>query len=198
MLRDRFVRPGAERGVGHRTFLRRLGRAGGNEQPADRFLVLAAGAGVANAHRVAVALLHRVSDHAAAQGHLDLGLHILDGDAVTGRPVAVDGHVEVALAHDRGGDHVACPADRLDRLLDLPANAVDGVEVRTEDLDADIGPDAGREHLDAVDDWLSEDVAPAGHLEDAAHLVIDQVALRPAGTRPEQNALAERLLQLFA
>ena len=62
------------------------------------------------------------------------------------------------------------------------------VEVRAEDLDADVGPHAGREHLDPVDDRLGEDVAPAGHLQDAAHLVIDQVALRPAGPRPQEHA----------
>ena len=61
------------------------------------------------------------------------------------------------------------------------------VQVGAEDLDADVGAHAGREHLDAVDDRLREDVAPAGHLQDAAHLVVDQVALRPALSRPEED-----------
>ena len=48
----------------------------------------------------------------------------------------------------------------------------DELEVGAEDLDANIGADAGREHLDAVDDRLREDVAPAGNLQHPAELVI--------------------------
>ena len=39
------------------------------------------------------------------------------------------------------------------------------VQVAAEHLHADVGPHAGREHLDAVDDRLGEDVLPAGHLQ---------------------------------
>ena len=53
------------------------------------------------------------------------------------------------------------------------------------------GPDAGREHLDPVDDRLGEDVPPAGHLERRAHL-LDQVVLR---LLPEEEPVGERLLE---
>src|SRR5206468_3834377 len=63
---------------------------------------------------------------------------------------------------------------------------------------ADIRPDAGREHLDAVDDRLREDVAPTGHLEDATELVVDEVAARTALPRQEEDAFRERFPQLVA
>ena len=81
---------------------------------------------------------------------------------------------------------VAGAVDRLERRFDLLADAVDRVQIGAEDFDADVGAHAGREHFDAVDDGLGEDVAPAGHLQHAAHLVVDQVALG-AGLRGQRK-----------
>ena len=86
---------------------------------------------------------------------------------------------------------IAGAVDRLERGFDLLADAVDRVQIGAEDLDADIGAHAGREHFDAVDDRLREDVAPAGHLQHAAHFVIDQIALGARLSRPEEDAVAE-------
>ena len=94
-------------------------------------LVLAEIAGVADAHREAVAALDGLRDDPAAQGHLDRVLDVGDADAVAGRLLAVDLDLQVALAHDRLGDHVAGrPSIGLMRLLDLLADPVDGLPGR--------------------------------------------------------------------
>ena len=156
-------------------------------------------AGIADADRKAVALFDRVGHRPAGQGDFDLVLNVLDRDAVAGRRLAVDVDLQIALAHDRRGDHVAGAVDRLERRFDVLADAVDRVQVGAEDLDADVGAHAGREHFDAVDDRLGEDVAPAGHLQHAAHFVVDQIALGAGLPRPEKDAvLANGCLQLFA
>ena len=67
------------------------------------------------------------------------------------------------------------------------ADAVDRLQIGSEDLDADVGPHAGREHVDAVDNRLRKDVAPTGHLQHAAHFVIDQVAFWSGLSRPEEG-----------
>ena len=78
------------------------------------------------------------------------------------------------------------------------ANFDNRIEVRPKHFDADVGPHAGREHLDPVDDRLREDVAPAGHLQDAAHFIVDEVALRAAGPLPEEYAGLEWFFQFLA
>ncbi len=82
--------------------------------------------------------------------------------------------------------------------FDLLANSVDRVEVGPEYLHANVGADAGREHLDAVDDRLREDVAPAGHLQHASHFIVDQIALGTSLPRPEKHALSKWNLQFLA
>ena len=88
------------------------------------------------------------------------------------------------------------PPDGLDDRLDVLADFFNDDLVRAEDLDADVGPHAGGEHFDAVDDGLGEDVAPAGNLDNARHFIVDQVSLRSALALPEENAILERLFQV--
>ncbi len=88
--------------------------------------------------------------------------------------------------------------DRLERLLDLLADPVDRLQVGAEDLDADLGADAGGEHVDAVDDRLRPDIAPAGHLHHAVHLVSTRSPLGPPLRGQRQQLPGEGLLQLLA
>ena len=54
----------------------------------------------------------------------------------------------------------------------------------------------GREHLDAIDDRLRKNVAPAGHLQHAPHFVVDQVALGAGLPRPEEDGVRKFLVQV--
>ena len=88
-----------------RAFRRRLRRRRPSPPPLTSrrltdLLVLAVGAGVADAHREAVAVLDGLRDDPAAQRHLDRVLHVGHADAVAGRLLAVDLHFQVALAAD--------------------------------------------------------------------------------------------------
>ena len=65
---------------------------------------LAVGAGIADAHRKAIALLDGESDGPAGQRDFDFVLNVLDRDAVAGRLLAVDVDLQIAFAHDRRGD----------------------------------------------------------------------------------------------
>src|SRR5207302_10006308 len=128
----------------------------------------------------ALAAFDGLRDRLPAQRDLHGILDVLDADAVACRPFQVDVDLQVAFAHDWRGDDIPRPVDRLQGGLDLLAHAVNCGQIRAEHLDADVGAHAGGEHLDAINDGLGEDVGPAGDLQDPAHLVIHQVALRSA------------------
>src|SRR5204863_336614 len=53
------------------------------------------------------------------------------------------------------------------------------------------GPHASRKHFDAVDDRLREDIAPAGNLDDARHLVIHEIAFGASLALPKKNPVLE-------
>jgi hypothetical protein len=53
---------------------------------------------------------------------------------------------------------------------------LDLVQIVAEDLDADHGPHAGGQHVDAVNDGLRPDVGPARHPHHAVHF-LEQVVL---------------------
>ncbi len=156
-----------------------------DEQALDVLLVLAEVTGVADAHRETVAALDGGCDDLAAQRHLDGVLDVADRQAVAGRLRPVDLDFQIAFAHDRLGDHVLGPLDRLEGLLNFLAHAVDGRQVRPEDAHADLRLDAGAEHVDAVRDRLRPDVDPAGHVDDRVQLLL-QIALGAARAPPQE------------
>ena len=122
-----------------------------------------------------------IGDGPPGQRHFDFVLNIFHRNAVAGGFLALDVDLHVAFAHDRRGDDIACAVDRLECGFDIFAHLVDRFQIGAKHLDADVGAHAGRQHIDAVDDRLGEDVAPAGHLQHAeVHFVVDQIAL---GTR---------------
>ena len=114
-------------------------------------------------------------------------LNVADVDAVAGRLLAVDLDFEVAFADDLVGEHVDRAGNLLEHGGNLLRHLLDLVEVVAEDLHADHRAHAGGQHVDAVDDRLRPDVAPAGHLGDAVHF-LDQVVL---GLLPEEHLLGE-------
>ena len=71
-------------------------------------------------------------------------------------------------------------------------------KIGTEHLHANVSPHAGREHLDPIDDRLRENIAPTGHLQHAAHLVIHQIPFGAGLSGPEEDVFGKRCLQLLA
>lgn len=183
------VRRHAARGRGHRT--------GSHQQLADGLFVFAVDAGVANANREAFAFFNGVGDDSSGQRDFNLVLNVLDRNAVPRSRLAVDVDLQIALAHDRRGERVACSGNRLERGFNLFADPINRVEVRAKDLHANVGADAGREHLDAIDDRLCEDVRPTGHLQHAAHFVLHEITLRASRPWPEEEALSEGDIEFF-
>src|SRR5262249_50529388 len=117
-----------------------------------------------NTHRKAIPFLHGVGDDAAAQGHFDGILDVIHADAVAGGLGAVDLDLQVRLAGDRLGNDVASTIDGLECPLGLLGDTLDRLQVRAENLDTDVRAHPRREHFNAVDNRLREDVAPARHL----------------------------------
>ena len=161
--------------------------AGGDEQILHRLLVFAEGAGVADADGEPLAAFDGRGDRLAAQGRLDDVLNVADVDAVAGRLLAVDVDLQVAFADDLVGEDVDRAGDLLEHGGDLLRDLLDLVQVVAEDLHADHRAHAGGQHVDAVDDRLGPDVAPAGHLDDGVHF-LEQVVL---GFLPEEQAVGE-------
>src|SRR5262249_46697889 len=157
----------------------------------DHLLVLAESTRVADADREAVPTLDRLRDDPAAEGDLDGILDVADADAVACRLHPVDLDLQIALAHDGLGDHILCAPDWLQDLLDLFAHLVNSLQVRAENLDADLGAHAGREHVDAVGNGLGPDVAPTGDLHHGIDF-LHQVPFRTGLPSPEQEFLRER------
>ena len=147
------------------------GAAGVDQEVLHVFLVLAEAAGVADPHGEPLAAFDRRRDRLAAQGHLDHVPDIADVHAVAGGAVAIGPDLQVALALALVGKDVHRPRHAPQGLGHLLGNLLDLVEVVAEDLHADHRPHAGGQHVDAIDDRLRPDVGPAGHADDAVHLL---------------------------
>ena len=123
-------------------------------------------------------------------------MNVFDRDAVAGGLFSVDVNLQIPLAHDGGGNHVTRAVDRFQGRFDRLADLVDRVQVFAEHLHADVGAHARGKHFDAIDDRLREDVAPAGHLENPPHFVIDKVALRAGLPGPEEDGVGKFFVQV--
>src|SRR5207302_7719280 len=108
-----------------------------NQQMPHRLLIFSEIPRVADAHWEAVPALDRLGEHPAAQGHFDRVLDVAHLDAVAGRPLPVDGNIQVAFTHDRLGHDVLAPRNRSQHTSDFLADPIDGFQVRTENLNAD-------------------------------------------------------------
>src|SRR5205807_1270484 len=151
-----------------------------------RFFVFTLRTGIAHSDRETLPAFHRLRHHPAAQGYLNRVLNVGYADSIASGFLAVDVDLQIAFAHDRRGDDIAGAVDRLESCLDVLADTVDDGQVRAKHLDADIGANPGREHIDAVDNRLGKNIAPPGHLEHAIHLIVHQVSLRSGLPGPEE------------
>ena len=106
-------------------------------------------------------------------------LDVADADAVAcgGRPVDLD--VQVLAAGHLLRIDVAGARHLSDDLGDLPRQALEHPEIGAEQLDADLRADAGRQHVDAVDDRHRPDGRDSRELDRAAHLGAQRVQRQP-------------------
>src|SRR5206468_5431357 len=74
---------------------------------------------------------------------------------------------------------------------------VNRFQVRTKDLHTDVRAHTSRKHLNAVDDRLSENIAPARHLQYTAHFIVNQISLRSGAAGPKEDFLSHRLFELI-
>src|SRR5207302_3718435 len=113
-------------------------------QPVD---VFAEGAAVTDVDRVALPALDGHGHVGPAHGRLDYVLHVHDREAVAGDGVATQGEVQVVTLGDALGKGAASAGHHADVLLDLTADAVDLLQIRAKDLDADRRADARGQHV---------------------------------------------------
>ncbi len=122
----------------------------------------------------------------------------LDADAVAGRLLAVDVDFQVALAHDRLGDHVARPVDRLERPLRCPCtrgrwssrsgpNTLTPMSVRTP-----VESMSMRLMIGCVKMLLQPGTCKTRPISSST-----RSPFGPALPRPEEHPLGERLLQFL-
>ena len=94
-----------------------------------------------------------------------------DAQPVAPEQLAPDLDLQVGLALHPGRRDAGRPLDPVDHPLDLEGLLLQGVEVVAEDLDPDLGADAGAGHEDAVLDGLEE----AGHIAGHVHQPLGEV-----------------------
>ena len=157
--------------------LRAVGRR--HKDSGQRGGVAAVFGSVADAHREPLAPLDRQREVRLSYCGLDDVLDRADRDAIAGRGFPVHAHVEVGRAGHLFGIDVHSARDRAQRVGDGPGPLLEDVEVVPEDLHADLGPDAGRQHVDAIDDRLGPDVRHAGQRGRYVQLADELVARHP-------------------
>ena len=103
---------------------------------------------ITDPHRIALPALHGGGDGHATDGGLQGALQVLDGEPIARDGLAVPPHLQVGLAHDPVGEHGLGlhRRDLLQHTLQLPAEPLDGGQVRTEHLDAHGRAHAGLQH----------------------------------------------------
>ena len=175
---------------GRRRIGRHAGARGSDEQILDLLDSRSRIAGVADANRITLAILDGLRDGLAPQGDFDHVLHVADVHAIAGRLLAVDRDLQIALADDLIGHDGDGPGNATEHFGDVLRHRLDLIQVAAEHLDADHRPHAGGQHVDPVDDRLREDIAPAGHLNRAVHL-LDEFVFR---LLPEQQPAGEVLV----
>lgn len=128
---------------------------------------------VAHIDRIALQTFGSFADvHPAhAAGHHRL--HVGDVEAMAGRPLALDGHVDVAATGQAFGEGTGDPGHLLDRLLDLARQPVDDRKVAAQHLDPDRALDPGGQHVQAVADGRNPDVGQSGDAHGLVEFIDD-------------------------
>src|SRR5207253_939117 len=143
-------RAGAEPNVGHlpERHLRAVTTA--DQEPADRGGVIPEVTGIAHLHGVALPALHRGRDLLSTERQTDHFLRVAGGEAIAGEGIGIRPDVQVAPPKRPLGVDARRAREGRERPLDILTDALDGLEVGTEDLDREGRPHAGREHVGPV------------------------------------------------
>ena len=147
----------------------------GDEHRAEGLRIRAIRVRIAHAHRKALPPFDGRGQRRFADGVRDHVLDVTDADAIAcgGRPVDLD--VQVLAAGHLLGIDVAGARDLPDDVRDLPRQPLERPEIVAEQLHADLGADAGRQHVDAVDDRHRPDGRDSRELDGPAHLGAQRV-----------------------
>ena len=148
--------------------LRAVGR--GHEDLAERLRIRAVLRRIPNPDGKPLTALDRRRQRGFPDGGLDHLLDVADADAVARGGAAVDLDVEVLTTGDLFGVDVARARHPADGVSDLPRQFLEHGQVGAEDLHAHFRADAGRQHVDAVDDRHRPDVGDARKLHGSPHL----------------------------
>ena len=146
--------------------------------------------GVPDAHRVAFPALHGRRDVVPPDGHLDDLVQVLDFEPETRDLVPPGLDVDVIPSRDALSVNAQGALQLLEGVLDIDAHTLDGLEVASQDLDADGSPHPRGEHVDAVDDGHGDGVGIAGELQGLVHVVQELFlchALAPLVLRFQQD-----------
>src|SRR5207249_11742946 len=119
-----------------------------------------------------LAAFNRTRDVLTTDGGLDHILDVTDREPVTSNRLAVYLNVREVPLRDAPRIHTPRARHRLQRPLDLLANPLDLVEIRSEDLDPDGCFDSCQQHVQSVADRLRPDVWESGKLEGRVHVTL--------------------------
>jgi hypothetical protein len=123
---------------------------------------------------------------AADRGHDDV-LAVGNRQAVARELVAVEREVEVVAAGGALGQDAARAADVAQHVLEVLADGLDHLEVRSENLDADRRAYAGGQHVDAILDRHRPDVRDAREAQMVVHLVAQLVERQVLGDEAREE-----------
>src|SRR5208337_333312 len=102
---------------------------------------------IADVHGISLPAFDGGREVHATYGRLDHLLDVFHGEAVPSGLLPLHGDVEKIARGDALGVDAPRAGDRFHVALDLEPYLFDLIQVRTEDLDAHRGPDAGGEHV---------------------------------------------------
>src|SRR6266568_6852398 len=142
--------PGAELNVGHLPERHLRALTAPNQEPADRGGVIPEVTGVTHLHGIALPALHRCRDLLPTERQADHLLRVACREPVAGEGIRIWPDVQVTPPERPLGVDARRAREGRERALDILADALDGLEVRAEDLDREGRPHAGREHIGAV------------------------------------------------
>ena len=161
--------------------------ASGNQNLAELLRTGAEVARIPDPHRKPLPALDGGGQVLAADGRIDHVFYVADIQAVATGGGAVDRHLEIRRARGALRVDIRRAGNLPDNILDLIGLGLDDAQIGAEHLDADLGANAGGEHVDAVADGLRPDVGHAGNL---------QLFVEPRHDRVLGQALGPRVLGL--
>ncbi len=152
----------------------------GNQHVAECVRVVTELGRVTHPHRKSTTTLEGEREAPLADGGADHVLYCGDAEPVPGRAGAIDAHVQVLRAGQRLRIDVAGAANGAQHRGHAPGRLVQHFQITAIDLHAHFGSDAGRQHVDSVDDRHRPDVRDAGELRRTSQLAAQPLQRHPA------------------